>query len=359
MRIPLLVTTALLALALPAAAGAATASVSGGALTISAPGAEHNDLGIEQRPDGYFLQDNYGPVVPGTGCTEATGPYGNKGALCSGVTSIAADLGDGDDNLRPIGTLAAPLSYSGGAGTDIVIYLQTVGAISLSTDGQANDGPGGKDNIASDVERLFGTRFADTMGTGPAGGELLAGDGDDTLAGGSGNDTIDAAYVEDVGLDSGSFYPQGKDTVTCGAGADFVLSDHDDSVAPDCEVVAVDNNLPTGSGFSVRGSSHSDKIGPLPYGWGPSTVRAGSGNDTIRTSEVQRAYGGTGNDRIIGFDQASQTFYGDAGNDRIDVTDKKAAKYNRDVVRCGSGKDLVYANRNDTVARDCERVKRR
>jgi hypothetical protein len=357
MRIPVFLVTGLLALAMPTAAGASTASVSGGTLTVGAAAGERNDLGIEQRPDGYFLEDNYGPVVPSAGCAEATGPYGNKGALCTGVTSIAVDLGDRDDTLRPIGTLAAPLTYAGGAGTDLIIYVQTA-AINLSSDGLANDGPSGRDNIAPDVERLFGTQFADTLATGPRGGELVAGTGDDTLTGGSGHDTIDAAYVEDVGTEAGTFYGQGKDTVSCGAGADFVLSDRSDVVAGDCEVVAVDNGGSTG-GFSVTGSSHSDAIGPLPYGWGPATVRAYSGNDTIRTAEVRRAYGGNGNDRIIGFDWAAQVFYGDAGNDRIDVRDKKTATFSRDVVHCGSGKDLVYANRNDKVGRDCERVKRR
>jgi Ca2+-binding RTX toxin-like protein len=230
--------------------------------------------------------------------------------------------------------------------------------MSLSSDGVAGDGPSGKDNVGPDVERLFGTQFADTLATGPRGGELVPGNGDDTLTGGTGSDTIDAAYVEDVGTEAGTFYPQGQDTVTCGPGEDVALSDRSDVVAGDCEVVAVDNPGTIG-GFSVRGSSHADVIGPLPYGWGPATVRAYSGNDTIRTAEVRRAYGGNGSDRIIGFDQAAQVFSGDAGNDRIDVRDKRAATFNRDVVHCGSGKDLVYANRNDKIARDCERVTRR
>ena len=357
MRILPFLLSAVVALTLPVAAAASTASVSGGTLTVGAGAGERNDLGIEQRPDGYFLEDNSGPVVPSAGCAAATGPYGNKGALCSGVSSIAVNLGDRDDTLRPIGLLAAPLTYSGGAGSDLIIYVQAAAAINVSSDGLANDGPSGKDNIAPDVERLFGTQFADTLATGPRGGELVARTGDDTLTGGSGNDRIAAAEVEDVGTEAGTFYPQGTDTVTCGSGQDFVLSDQSDIVAKDCEVVAVDDA--NGNGFVVRGSSRADVIGPLPYGWGPATVQAYSGNDTIRTSEVRRAYGGNGNDRIIGFDQAAQTFYGDAGNDRIDVRDKKAATFSRDVVRCGSGKDLVYANRNDKVARDCERVKRR
>jgi hypothetical protein len=348
------------ALALPPAAQAApSASVSAGELTITG-GSEDNDLGIEQRPGGYELQDNSGRISAGPGCVASKDQYGNPDAVCSGVTTIAASLGAGDDTLRPIGPRAAPLSYSGGAGTDAIVYLEQQAGLGASNDGVANDGPSGTDNVAADVERVFGTQFADTLALGPAGGELFAGDGDDKLTGGPGDDVIDAAYVEDVGVDAGSFYAEGKDTVTCGGGADLVLADHQDSVAADCEVVAVDDFGGDSDAFRVTGSPHGDKIGPLPYGWGPATVRALGGNDTIRTDyEVHRVYGGSGNDRIIGFDQAAQAFYGESGNDRIDVRDKKATKYDRDTVSCGSGKDLVYANKNDKVSRDCERVKRR
>ena len=359
MTIRTLTLTALIALTAAAPAAASTASVSGGVLTVTAATGEENDLGIEQRNDGYFLQDNTSPVTPGAGCSVGTDQYGNKGALCNGVTSIAVDLDDRDDLLRPIGKLAAPLSFAGGSGFDIILYIGSGMALQLSNDGAANDGPSGKDNIAGDVEQLFGTPFADKLQTGPTGGDLWAGDGDDTLTGGSGNDMIRAAYVEDVGVDAGAFYSQGKDVVNCGGGQDVVLSDHDDTVAGDCEVVAVDNFGSSGNGgYLVTGSSHGDVIGPLPYGWGPATVRARGGNDTIRTAEVQRVYAGSGSDRIIGFDQASQKFWGETGRDRIDVRDKKPAKFNRDTVRCGKGRDLVYANRNDRVSRDCERVKR-
>jgi hypothetical protein len=347
------------ALALPGAAVAApSASVSAGKLTITG-GSEENDLGIQQKPGGYELQDNSGAIQVGPGCTASKDQYGNPDAVCSGVTSIDAALGGGDDSLRPIGALAAAIDYSGGAGTDTIVYLAQPSGLGASNDGVANDGPSGTDNIATDVERVFGTQFTDTLGLGPSGGVVFAGDGDDTIAGGPGGDEINAAYVEDVGVDSGAFYPQGQDTVTCGGGADFVLSDHQDSVAADCEVVAVDDFGGDSDAYHVTGSPHGDKIGPLPYGWGPATVRALGGNDTVRTSDVHRAYGGSGNDRIIGFDQAAQAFYGESGNDRIDVRDRKAAKYNRDTVSCGPGRDLVYANRNDRVSRDCERVKRR
>src|SRR4051794_4620254 len=184
----LLSLAALLALATPAAAGASSASVAGGALTITAGARERNDMGIEQRADGYFVQDNNADVIPGAGCVEGTDMYGNQGALCNGVASITVDLRDRDDALRPIGTLDAPISYSGGVGTDLILYPGPSTGFSLSGDAVANDGPSGKDNVAPDVERLYGTPFADSLSAGVNGAELVAGGGDDTLNGGPRND---------------------------------------------------------------------------------------------------------------------------------------------------------------------------
>jgi hypothetical protein len=354
-----LVLSALLALTLAGPANASTASVNDGRLTVRAAPGETNDLKVEQRPDGYFLYDSSAAVTPAAGCVATTGAYGNQGVVCSGVSSVGVELADRDDVFLMTHPIAAPLTLSGGRGRDLMIYRDTPAAIDVSTDGGANDGPSGQDNIKPDVERLFGTEFADTLRSGPLGGELGAGPGDDTMTGGPGDDTINAAYVEDVGIDAGYFYAQGKDEVTCGRGRDLVLADHEDDVARDCEVVAVDNFGASGNGgFSVAGSRRSDVIGPLPFGWGPSTVRAYGGNDTIRASEG-RAYGGKGNDRIIGADRTTQEVYGNAGRDRIDVRDKHGIPFSRDVVRCGPGSDLVYANFNDRIADDCEHVSRR
>jgi Ca2+-binding RTX toxin-like protein len=95
--------------------------------------------------------------------------------------------------------------------------------------------------------------------------ELLGGDGADRLDGGVGNDKLDGGFGDDAivggpgkdmisgdraGGDCGPIWckwPYGNDTidvrdgeidsVTCGAGADTVLADANDVVAPDCETV--------------------------------------------------------------------------------------------------------------------------
>jgi Ca2+-binding RTX toxin-like protein len=87
------------------------------------------------------------------------------------------------------------------------------------------------------------------------------------------------------------------------------------------------------AGRHLTGTSRADH---LVGGSGPDVIRGRGGNDVI--------VGGRGRD----------TLEGGAGNDRINARDGAV-----DVVRCGTGRDVVIADRVDRVARDCEVVRRR
>jgi Ca2+-binding RTX toxin-like protein len=275
----------------------------------------------------------------------------------AGVTSVSVSLGDRDDGFRA-GRLPVPLSVSGGAGTDTFGYFLYPDAIGLTitADGQADDGPGGHDNVAADVETIYGDAFADVLANGPGGGRLGGREGDDRLTGGAGNDLIQAAYVEDVGTESGSFYPLGTDTIKCGGGQDFVYADSTDRIDPDCE--AVGRKLP-GPGFEFMGSRGPDRI-VVPYGWSPSVIYGRGGADLLISTfaGAQRIVGGAGDDRIQGgggyFDPA-QRLEGNSGNDRIRARDP--GKGFRDVILCGPGRDTAIVDRRDSVS-GCERVLR-
>ncbi len=78
---------------------------------------------------------------------------------------------------------------------------------------------------------------------------------------------------------------------------------------------------------------------------GPDVLRGLGGDD--------RLFGGRGNDRLDG-GRGKDVLSGGAGDDTILARDKT-----RDVISCGSGRDLVTADRIDVVARDCETVRRR
>ncbi len=361
MRIGLLLGILGVGLVAPAAAGAATLEVQGGVLRYEGGAGEVNEVGIGQAADGsYELYDNSaigGPtnVTLGSGCS--TG--GSLQWRCSGtgVTAVRIELGDKNDRLCEIPPLSAPLTYSGGAGRDSFYYCG-VGrpAARISNDGVANDGPSGSDDIRPDVEELLGTENADTLAAGAGGATLAPGDGDDTATGGPGDDRIEAAFVQDVGEDSGDFFAQGTDTVTCGGGQDFVLADRQDSIASDCEAIG----RPKGDGFKFVGSSGPDFM-VIPYGWSPARIYGRGGADRIQTSLAgeSRVEGGDGNDRLRSARYASDDIRGGAGNDVIYVREKNPTSRDADKVKCGSGRDTVYADGKDKVARDCEKVKRK
>ena len=115
------------------------------------------------------------------------------------------------------------------------------------------------------------------------------------------------------------------------------------------------DNLLGGSGKDVMVGGNED-IRPLG---GDKNVVGGSGNDWV--------LGGLGSDNLVGgggndflgngpfvfHESAQDNFLGGAGNDVLEVINTPAAK---DIVTCGSGFDRVFADRNDVVADDCEKV---
>jgi hypothetical protein len=101
---------------------------------------------------------------------------------------------------------------------------------------------------------------------------------------------------------------------------------------------------------SVRSGAGDDRI---DTSYGRDAVYAGSGNDIVHThgnddvlvggSGVDLLYPGNGEDRVAG------------GPGRDWVVTRPDRRI--DVIRCGSGRDAVYAESIDRVARDCEMVR--
>src|SRR5215213_1919224 len=117
--------------------------------------------------------------------------------------------------------------------------------------------------------------------------------------------------------------------------------------------LAGNDNLLGGSGKDiVQGGTLYRSLG------GSKNVAGGNGNDVV--------LGGKGSDKVMGqegndylsdgeFENAVQDdLFGGTGNDVLDLINKTGVK--KDVVACGSGFDRVLADREDTVAADCERV---
>src|SRR5215212_10983920 len=111
----------------------------------------------------------------------------------------------------------------------------------------------------------------------------------------------------------------------------------------------------------VWGGSRRSLHGDLPVHYtssgGEKHLVGGSGNDVLWGGKgSDNAVGNSGNDLLIGGEyhhSVKDTLSGGGGNDVFSVDNDPAGK---DIVRCGGGYDWVFADREDMVAADCEKV---
>jgi Tol biopolymer transport system component len=231
--------------------------------------------------------------------------------------------------------------------------------------GNEPDGNRGNNVAALSVEALqCGLVATDEGGrlVGTFGPDVICGRaGEDVIFGLGGNDSIDAGPRADrvypgpgrdllwlrAGADFADARDGRRDTIVCGGERDLVLVDRLDRTSKDCEhverprihrcktigTVRSDELVGTELSDEICALSGNDDIHTLA---GNDAVDAGSGNDTID--------GGKGRDVLIAGEGYDTIFSRDGARDRI---------------RCGPQDDLVFADKRDVVARDCERVHRR
>jgi Ca2+-binding RTX toxin-like protein len=162
---------------------------------------------------------------------------GGDDALRGGDGNDVEDGGPGNDSIGFTPTFTSPRDPDpgadvivGGDGVDVLSLDGHTAAVTLTLDGQANDGTAGEgDNIGSDIETIIGTAANDnfTGSAGPdgfdgaGGGDVIHGAaGDDHIDGGSGDDQV----FGDTGIDrvQGTY---GADVVDGGPGTDDLYGD--------------------------------------------------------------------------------------------------------------------------------------
>jgi Ca2+-binding RTX toxin-like protein len=335
-------------------------------------------------------------VVDGGGPVEASLEYGDD----------LMDGGDGDDRLfagpgdrtvaydtdqRAGGRAEANGADTllGGAGVDQVSYVNREIPVSISLNGQPDDGaPGEGDNVASDVERLTGGSKDDAVSGGPGNDTMEGGPGSDRLAGLDGADTLDGG-AGDEGADVLSGGP-GADALRSGPGADELSggdgndglqggggTDRLDGGAGDDDLHgdADADTLAGGAGADILdGGAATDLV---DYAAAASAVTVSldgvrndgeKGEDWVR--DVERIRGSRGPDTLVG-KATVNTIDGGAGDDLIDAgggPDSVNAGPGRDVVlarddfrdavACGAGRDLAIVDEQDDVRSGRERCER-
>ncbi len=229
--------------------------------------------------------------------------------------------GDGNDLL--IGGAGNDTLW-GGAGTDTVSYTGANGSVSVNL--LAGTGAGvGATNVGNDtlfdIERATGGNGNDTL-LGSAGANVLnGGAGNDTLVGDAGNDSLlggAGGDYFDASAGASATAGQGNDTIDGGTVTDKVNYIDGNTVGYINSGNAVSVNLATGTandGFGgtdtlrninfVRGSAFNDTLtGKTGLGSGFEQFWGNGGNDTINGGVIVDTLNGTDGNRVA-YDQLS------------------------------------------------------
>jgi len=317
------VTTALLvlALSLPATAGAAQINTHGTTLVaLDAVPGEANRVTVAHTGDSVVVRDDGANLTlgPSADCTlvdahqvrcppiriqftallgdgddtvTVSGGFftdlrGEAGAdrIDGGSGHDNIDAGDGDDTVAAgpgddqIRGGAGSDTIGGGEGTDLATYDSTA-PVTATLDGLGGDGAAGEnDLIGPDVEGVLGGLGADTLTGNDGPNHLDGGGGRDRITGAGGNDelsdvssgnTFDGGDGDDTITSRGIFESDesgfvgivpGRDGVACGAGADTVIGDVLDRPAGDCERIDTGIWLPDRTLTATRDAHVSARV---------------------------------------------------------------------------------------------------
>lgn len=303
--------------------------------------------------------------------------------LFNAVDTVGHDIlygGDGDDLLEG-GNGSDTLQ--GGAGNDTASYALSASGVTVNLETGSGTGSDAEGDVLSGIENLAGSSHADAL-TGSSGSNrldgaagndtLIGGDGDDTLDGGTGNDSLvggmgnDVYIVDSAGDIVRESLHSGVDEVrttlntqTLGANLErltFIGTGDFKGTGNALDNLIVggagNDTLIGGTGFdTLIGGDGDDRFyfdhddAPLQGGAGFDTAvlqsSIGVSLDLVACS-IEQAYGGTGNDTLIG----TGSLVGLALNGR-DGNDQLVGSAFNDTLTGGSGTDRLVGNDGDDV----------
>ena len=336
---------------------------------------------------------------------------GGDDTLRAGAGDTTLLGGDGNDRLfggagwdKLDGGAGADV-ISGGAGRDWVNYSSRTAPLTVTLDGETNDGEAAeRDNVRPDVENVDGGAgddritgsFDDNSLVGGAGDDVLSGlggdddlygyAGNDTMIGGRGNDTFNSS--DDTGddvMDGGEgndvlFDGEGNDRLLGGPGhdrigltgpGDFVDGGPDpDQVGQFTEPGFTGTAAIDGGVLVVRGTGTSDDVLLEPSGAGVVVrvnffdasfsfadfreirVETGDADDRINITPNDdlavpvTVLAGGGDDYATNTNAGPATLDGGAGDDRLTGGDGP------DLLRGGAGNDRLFGNDGDDTLID-------
>jgi Ca2+-binding RTX toxin-like protein len=285
-------------------AGSVTATLDGNANDGGTEDNGHDTIepdveGIQGGPydDSLIGNDVSNILRGGAGPDQLIGMAGNDLLMGEG----------GNDDLRPgLGTD----NVYGGGDRDTANYYERTSPLTVTIDGNANDGEAGEnDNVMTDVENVTG------------------GSGNDILIGDKHGNKLDGAWGDDKLYGNGG----GPDEVTQASVADDLEGGEGTDVL---------DGGPAGTGLrdTINGGNGTDLV---DYGTRTAGVDiyldgpALQGEDQI--TNIENAKGGFGDDLIVG-NGSWNTLFGFGGNDKLD------GKGGNDVLSGGVGNDWLFGD---------------
>lgn len=155
-------------------------------------------------------------------------------------------------------------SIAGGDGIDTGDYSDHLAGVSVSLDGNANDGSLGEtDNVATDIENLTGTSGVDVLTGSSSDNMLIGGDSNDTLNGLGGDDRLQGG--------------QGTDAINGGDGSDMV--DYYERTPGHNLIISLDGNANDGE-FGEADAVAAD-VENVQASWGQDFITGNDGDNFL------------------------------------------------------------------------------
>jgi Ca2+-binding RTX toxin-like protein len=207
------------------------ADVRAGPAAVEAHGGAGDDrLSGTQSADRLFGEEG-GDNLDGKGGNDTLDGGPGENYYDDGAGDDTITGGPGNDTLT---SGPGRDSFSGGDGNDSVDYRARTAGVTITLDGQPDDGEAGEgDNIGADIEDVSGGSGNDRIvaGAQPTGTRLHGGPGNDTITGSPQEDRVEGEEGDDtIDTRDGRY-----DSVDCGPGNDTLLADPGDG-ASNCEV---------------------------------------------------------------------------------------------------------------------------
>jgi Ca2+-binding RTX toxin-like protein len=253
--------------------GGAGADVIDGRGGVDTANYTDSDVGVDIRLDGVRSSGGTaeGDILSNIDIVKATA-FNDK--LTGGSGNEIFDAGSGDDIF--ISSRGAD-RFDAGAGFDAADYRNATSAVTVYMDGRAGIGADAEGDVLTQVERLFGSGFDDTLVGDGFDNIIIGGAGADHIEGGAGKDTVDYSGA----------------TAAVAFSLDGIAGTAGDATGDVISAVEV----AIGSEFNdiIVGSSGNDELiggggdDILEGGLGADMIRGGAGRDTVSFAQGNQA----------------------------------------------------------------------